>query len=294
MSLKISERNIDDVTILDLDGRITLGNNSGSFRDAVRSLTAKGKRKIILNFSNVGYIDSSGLGEVFSALTTVKNSGGSLRFINLPWKIRALLQMTKLYGVCDVFDSEETAIRSFRPGLRYCHCPFCLRRTTPPSSDFRGRWDEQSCPACNCKFMAVCWPESSPEAFVTHVQIQTYPDEYLEVVPGSPDTVRVQGRLNLFSSFALKKIWQAMPRARRIAFVLDQNTEIDTGGLDALLTMIGDRGEDEDAAISVEGLLATPAFPSGARVYPEKAAALAAVRKGTRTATLRVPIAESS
>src|SRR5499427_2645500 len=111
--MKISTRQVDGVTILDLGGRITLGEGSVQLRDSVRDLLAKGQKKILLNLGEVNYIDSSGIGELVSAFTTVTNSGGQLKLLNLNKRVKDLLQITKLYTVFDVHEDEAAAIRSF-------------------------------------------------------------------------------------------------------------------------------------------------------------------------------------
>jgi anti-sigma B factor antagonist len=113
MSMKFKTRQVDGVTILDLSGRITLGEGSVTIRDAVRDVLAKGSKNIVLNLAEVSYIDSSGLGELVSAYTSVKNSGGELKLLNLTAKVQDLLQITKLYTVFDVKDDEASAIAAF-------------------------------------------------------------------------------------------------------------------------------------------------------------------------------------
>jgi anti-sigma B factor antagonist len=113
MSIKVSTRQVDGVTILDLSGRITLGEGSVVLRDAIRDLIAKGDKNILLNLGDVSYIDSSGIGELVSAYTSVKNNGGELKLLNLTKKVHDLLQITKLYTVFDVKDDETTAVGSF-------------------------------------------------------------------------------------------------------------------------------------------------------------------------------------
>ena len=113
MSMKITTRQVDGVTILDLSGRITLGEGSVMLRDAVRDLLAKGSKQILLNLGDVNYIDSSGIGELVSAYTTARNQGGELKLLNLTKKVHDLLQITKLYTVFDVKDDEASAIASF-------------------------------------------------------------------------------------------------------------------------------------------------------------------------------------
>lgn len=114
MNLRISTRQVDGVNIVDCNGRITLGEGSVVLRDTVKDLLAKGQKKILLNLGEVNYIDSSGIGELVSAFTTVKNQGGELKLLNLTKKVHDLLQITKLYTVFDVQDDEAAAVKSFR------------------------------------------------------------------------------------------------------------------------------------------------------------------------------------
>lgn len=113
MSMTLKTRQIDGVTILDLHGRIVLGEGSVQVRDTIRELIAKGQKSILLNLADVNYIDSSGLGELVSAYTTVKNAGGELKLLHLTKKVHDLLQITKLYTVFDVKDDEAKAIAAF-------------------------------------------------------------------------------------------------------------------------------------------------------------------------------------
>ncbi|MBB5326752.1 STAS domain-containing protein [Tunturiibacter gelidoferens] len=113
MSMKIKSRHVDGVTILDLSGRITLGEGSVTIRDAVRNVIATGSKKILLNLGDINYIDSSGIGELVSAFTTVRNGGGELKLLNLTKKVHDLLQITKLYTVFDIKDDERSAIAAF-------------------------------------------------------------------------------------------------------------------------------------------------------------------------------------
>jgi len=113
VSMKASTRQVDGVTIVDLSGRITLGEGSVVLRDTVKDLLGKGQKKILLNLGDVSYIDSSGIGELVSAFTSVRNQGGQLKLLHLTKKVHDLLQITKLYTVFEVFDDEATAIASF-------------------------------------------------------------------------------------------------------------------------------------------------------------------------------------
>lgn len=113
MALTIASREVDGVSILDMSGRITLGEGSVQLRDAVRDLIGKGQKSILLNLADVNYIDSSGLGELVSAYTSVKNQGGALKLLKLTKKVHDVLQLTKLYTVFDIYDDEAKAIASF-------------------------------------------------------------------------------------------------------------------------------------------------------------------------------------
>ena len=113
MSVKLSTRQVGDVTVVDAEGRITLGDGSTAFRDLIKDLTGKGNKKILLNLGEVSYIDSSGIGELVSAFTTVSNAGGELKLLNLNKRVKDLLQITKLYTVFQVHDDEAAGVRSF-------------------------------------------------------------------------------------------------------------------------------------------------------------------------------------
>ncbi|HZP02944.1 MAG TPA: STAS domain-containing protein [Terriglobia bacterium] len=113
MSLKIDTREVAHVTILDVKGRIVLGDEIEQLRAAVRGLVAEGKKKIILNLADVDYIDSSGVGELVGCFTTVRNAGGELKLLKLSQKVQDVLYVTKLYTVFDIREDEFTAVKSF-------------------------------------------------------------------------------------------------------------------------------------------------------------------------------------
>ena len=113
MSVKLNTRQVGDVSVVDVAGRITLGEGTSTLRDTIRELVGKNQKKILLNLGEVSYIDSSGIGELVSGFTTVTNSGGQMKLLNLNKRVRDLLQITKLYTVFDVYDDEAAAIRSF-------------------------------------------------------------------------------------------------------------------------------------------------------------------------------------
>jgi anti-sigma B factor antagonist len=113
VSVKLTTRQVGDVTVVDAVGRITLGEGASTFRDSIRDLAATGHKKLLLNLAEISYIDSSGIGELVSGFTTVANQGGTVMLLNLTKRVQDLLQITKLYTVFEVFDDEAKAVRSF-------------------------------------------------------------------------------------------------------------------------------------------------------------------------------------
>jgi anti-sigma B factor antagonist len=113
VALKITQMDLDGVTVMKLEGRIVLGEESTSLRESVKNALAKGQKKIVLNMDNVTYIDSAGLGTLVAAHHSAKSQGAGLRLSNLGSKFQEVLQVTKLLTVFDVYDSEAAAIRSF-------------------------------------------------------------------------------------------------------------------------------------------------------------------------------------
>ena len=111
--MQIDQRAVGDVVILDLKGKITLGEGDELLKDKVNSLVNQGHKKIVLNLADVPYIDSAGLGEIVRTYTTVSRQGGSLKLLNLTKRITDLLSITKLLTVFETFDSEKDAVGSF-------------------------------------------------------------------------------------------------------------------------------------------------------------------------------------
>lgn len=112
--LNIRERQAGEITVLDMEGKITIGEGSVALRTAIRRLLEEGKRKILLNLSGVGYIDSSGIGELVSSYTAINKEGGQLKLLNLTQKLQDLLAITKLLTVFDVYEDENEAINSYK------------------------------------------------------------------------------------------------------------------------------------------------------------------------------------
>jgi len=114
VSMKATIRQVDSVVVIDISGRITLGEGCAQLRELIRDQLTKGNKKVLLNLADVTYIDSSGIGELVSAYTAVSNQGGQLKLLNLTKKVHDLLQITKLYTVFDIHDDEAKGISSFQ------------------------------------------------------------------------------------------------------------------------------------------------------------------------------------
>jgi anti-sigma B factor antagonist len=114
MSMLLRPRRLDDVVILDLSGRITIGEGTLIIRDTIKKLLDAGDRKFVLNLADCDYIDSSGLGELVTSFTTVRNAGGELKLLNLTKRVQDLLQITKLLTVFESYNDETEALKSLK------------------------------------------------------------------------------------------------------------------------------------------------------------------------------------
>jgi anti-sigma B factor antagonist len=113
VALRMTDREVNGVSVIDLEGRIVLGEESNSFRERVKSLLAAGKKKIVLNLANVSYIDSAGLGTLVATFHSARSQGATLKLAHLGQKFKEVLQVTKLMTVFDTYDTEAAAIQSF-------------------------------------------------------------------------------------------------------------------------------------------------------------------------------------
>ena len=116
MALRMTERDVNGVSFLDVEGRIVLGEESNALREKVKSLIAEGKKKVVLNMDNITFIDSAGLGTLVAAHHSAKSQGASLRLCHLGSKFQEVLQITKLLTVFEVYDTEAAAVASFSKG----------------------------------------------------------------------------------------------------------------------------------------------------------------------------------
>jgi anti-sigma B factor antagonist len=116
MALTAKTRQVGTVSIVDLNGKVTLGESSGVLRDELNALLAMGRKHIIVNMANVSYVDSAGLGELVGKYTTAMNQGGSIKLLHLQSKMKDLLQITKLHTIFPIFEDENEAVASFGAG----------------------------------------------------------------------------------------------------------------------------------------------------------------------------------
>jgi anti-sigma B factor antagonist len=113
VALRMTDRDVNGITVLDIEGRIVLGEESNAFRERVKSLLAAGKKKIVLNMAQVSYIDSAGLGTLVATFHSSRSQGATLKLVNLGAKFKEVLQVTKLMTVFDTYDNEAAAVQSF-------------------------------------------------------------------------------------------------------------------------------------------------------------------------------------
>jgi anti-sigma B factor antagonist len=118
MTIKMTNSEVDGVSVVALDGQIVLGEESNSLREKLKSLIAEGKKKIVLNMANIKYIDSAGVGTLVAGHISAKTQGASLRLCHLGRKFHEVLQITKLLTVFDVYDTEVAAVSSFEEEVR--------------------------------------------------------------------------------------------------------------------------------------------------------------------------------
>ncbi len=116
MALTAKTRRVGNVAIVDLSGKVTLGENTGILRDELRSVLAQGNKNIVLNMKDVSYVDSAGLGELVGVYTTATNQGGAVKLLHLQGKMKDLMQITKLHTIFPAFENEQEAVSSFGAG----------------------------------------------------------------------------------------------------------------------------------------------------------------------------------
>jgi anti-sigma B factor antagonist len=294
--LGLSERLTGDITILEVTGRLTLGEAAHRFRETIRDILRRGSRKIALDFSRLKYMDSTGTGELVTANTAITNEGGRFKIFGASKKLHDLLHIAKLQTVFEVLDSEEEVLKLFGVFPLYCLCPVCKRPSRPALLDERGWWGPQACHNCGARFELEPRRYAQEEPVVRSLRLETFENEYVQVLAGAPFTIEVVGRLEAFSSTALDKAWRVLPQPRRVLFDLRASTEISNAGGDALLALLANREKEASATVSVEGLSdkQRQALPISPPVYFDRAGALAALGDVSDTPAWRVEVSRIS
>ena len=272
--MTITERLIGDVTILELKGKITLGEGDETLNARIRRVLGSGRRRVALNLAEVPYIDSSGNGEMVRAYTLLARAGGKLVLLNPSKRIYDLLSITKLLTVYEVYDSEPDALASFGTVNRIGVCPVCRLRAAFGQSPH----SIQRCANCTSAFTVsrepVAWS-------VDHISIPTYGEEEVVLTRGQPDLILVSGRLDLFSAEAVEQAWRAVPRPRKVRIELGAQCVLVTvrgaHGLSGLCEPESDGGRSVVCCADLPAHVDTP-VPVEPPFYRDRAAATAALR----------------
>src|ERR1700687_511039 len=180
-ALDIKERQVGEVTILDLDGKITIGEGSDFLRTAIRRLIEENKKKVILNYAGVGYQDSSGNGVLISSYTAINRANGRICIINFTQKLQDLLTITKILTVYDTFESEEEAVNHLtRPG-RYISCPVrgCDNLIILPDPEFT---HAERCSKCQTQLFLQGL--LGDQVLISSLRLPTYEGEYINITLG--------------------------------------------------------------------------------------------------------------
>lgn len=252
MSCRITPRYVDGVTILECVGRFSLGEGAALLRDEIKRHVLAGRNQILLLLADISYIDSSGVGELVSGFTTVANSGGQLKLLSPTKRVVDCLQITKLYTVFEVFDDENTAVRSYTAASYLFTCPVCQGSVRSYGlADLETR--DHPCGACDVRFRLSPADASTLTARVRSMAAVSYSNESIIVRSGRPYIVSIEGRLNLFSSRALRKLWLVIPSPRRLIVDLALAVEIDESGRNALFELVSNSGRGAKVAISTSG-----------------------------------------
>jgi anti-sigma B factor antagonist len=231
--MELIAQNFGAVTVLEFVGKITLGEGDELMKDKVDSLVVAGRRKIVFDFDRTPYIDSSGLGELVRAYTTISRQGGHLVLARLSKRIADLLAITKLLTVYETYDTVGSAVRSFGSVQLEASCPLCRPLVWTNYPDNRPLL---SCPECDASFypqlsdvhrseLLSASTGASRPAPISHLWWITYYEnsygrEAVQLTVGRPCTIAVTGRFDLWACDVVDRAWTAVPRPRRVLFDL--------------------------------------------------------------------------
>jgi anti-sigma B factor antagonist len=269
--LKIKERQAGDVTILDLNGAI--GFSDSPLHQAIRRLIKAGKKKIILNFEGVQHIDSGCIGEMAAAGSTLDRAGIRTGIANIRHS-QDLLGMTKLMTIYDVWETVEEGVAKLGELDAHIFCPVHeCHKLTP----FFDSWGRGTCVYCGAEFHVKVVPSGPNKVSITSLVLRTYLSESIRIDHGTPTTITIDGRLDLFASEILEKAWLTVPPPRHVLFRVDRLVDISPPGMQKLLALCDSREGDSSAVILARSKEKRAIFPTGSPVYDQKNRAVAAL-----------------
>jgi len=284
MSFKINVRTCGEVNILELHGRLTLGEPGSILRNSVRSLIDAGSKKLLLNLIDLSYVDSSGLEALMDVFMKAKLAGGVLKMYYPTLNPRQLFKLTKLDSILlTKVDDETHAINEVSEiperELR-CSCPIYGCNGWAPVRTLEET--EFRCIICKSEFALSHPPRAEKQVPVKIVRLLNYLQDDIEtrvsLLSGPPFMIELVGRLELFSFNFLKKAWLGIQPPRKAIFELSHATHISDKGRQALLDLFSTVGQDK-AAILMEGWSRDDieAFPPGSPIYEDRPAAVASL-----------------
>jgi anti-sigma B factor antagonist len=256
--MTITQKDVGDVTVLELDGRFTLSESGGTVRARVTDLSGRGRNKVVLDLRNVSYVDSSGLGEIVQAFTYLQKAGGALLISRPSTAQLEQYAMTKLSAVFAVFPSIEDAVREFGD-VQHVHvvCPAC--HVAPRIKlAMRHIYANVTCPACAAGFRvramadAASDPNKSEQrqltASLSQLRLPTYDTEYVDVTPGDPSWVKMT-RLDAFTVDMIEKAYTLLRDPLRVLFDVGFVSDSTSAGITRLTTRCERRQKGEAFAV---------------------------------------------
>ena len=278
--MRIEKRVLHDVTVLDLKGSITLSEGGDRvLKDSVKSLLEAGCKTIVVNLAEVPYIDSAGLGTIVQVYATSRHLGVPLYYAHPSARFKDVLQLTKLFTVFEVL-SPEDLVGNLADRRLVASCPSC-----EPGSwiALRAGPEYQPCRRCGIQLKLSSWP-SVPEGGEVDVECAilrapTYDDEYVRLVIGTTQTITVKGRLDLFASDVVTRIWHLVPAPRRVIFEIAQS-QYTEAGLQPLLDLCAISDESNRSAIVITGVTekSRPSLPQHPAIHEGSSDAESALR----------------
>ena len=304
--MQIERRTFDAAVVLDLNGNFT-GEHAGLLKDHIDALAAKGEKKLVLNLAGVPYIDSSGLGEIVYAYTTMQKRGGKLVLCALTKRVENFLSgLTNLISIFDVGNTIDDALRLFEPSDFEVSCPVCPTDSWVTLLNTSGSYPSLTCPTCLTRYSVRADADSLKAAGsdkgadrpipVAELDLRTYEGERIHVSSGPPVQIQIVGRLDLFASEVVEKAWRLIPAPRRVVFPMGYyTTEFTDKGLARVLDLC--RWTDNDrAVVQIDYQLSAElkgALPSDRRVHASAELAAEALGSVEHPSSISVRIRRS-